>query len=170
MFIIKGKVEIIDFISDYKCEVRQCVGKESVPGADNLFGIHPFFVNSAVAKTAVSILKINKLQYIKLLQTNTICLYNYVNYLARKAQKSRELLLERYTSPFKALLKKWIDTVCDYYSTDIRIEIDFDRLVEALRITKEELNDEISSMKKENLIATDGNILFIYSRKDFSIS
>ena len=93
-FILNGRVRQTYRLVNFPIEIDEILGKNSVIGALNLFGMNTTYSSDITALGKVSMMRIGKVQYMNILQSDRIYMLNYLNYLAAAAQKSQGILLE----------------------------------------------------------------------------
>lgn len=94
-FIIKGKVKNTYRMENFPIRIEEVIGEGSMLGAMRLYGIDPTHAATITAVGNVSIMRIEKSQYMNILQSDRIYILNFVNYLAAAAQKSQAMMLDQ---------------------------------------------------------------------------
>lgn len=89
-FVINGEIEVSHHLDNLNIEIIETRGRGSVIGAERLFGIHrnsPYMVK---ALSRLSLMQFSKVQYINLLESDHIYLFNYLNFLSARGQRGDE--------------------------------------------------------------------------------
>ena len=92
-FILSGRVRLTYPLENFPIAIDEIIGKGAVLGAFNLFGMVTHYPASATAIGRVSIMRMEKSQYMNILQTDRIYILNFVNLLSAAAQKAPELFI-----------------------------------------------------------------------------
>ena len=86
-FILSGRVRQTYRLSNFDICVDEILGKGSVMGALNLYGMVTSYTSTCLALGRVGIMRIGKSQYMNILQSDKIYILNFVNYLSAASQK-----------------------------------------------------------------------------------
>ena len=97
-FILSGRIRQTHYLKNFKIGIDEILGKGAVIGALHLFGLVTCYDSDIVALGKVSIMRIQKKDYMKILLTDRIYMLNFVNYLSAAAQKT-PLLLQNLKAP-----------------------------------------------------------------------
>lgn len=92
-FILSGKVRLSYTLKHYPISVEEICGKGHLLGAVNLFGMQTRYPSSALTLGKVSVMRVEKSQYMNILTSDRIFILNFVNYLSAAAQKAPSLLM-----------------------------------------------------------------------------
>ena len=85
-FLFSGKIRLEHYFYDSQLKILERRGEKALLGADGLFGINNTYINSIYAESDVSMMTIDKQQFLKVLELNKIFLLNFLNYLSAKSQ------------------------------------------------------------------------------------
>ena len=92
-FVISGRV-LLDFSSNVlKFKISHELSAPEVIAPDHLFGLNTRYPFSAFALEDCGILQVEKLDYVTMLQSDNIFLFNILNYLSRNSQTRKSQLL-----------------------------------------------------------------------------
>ncbi len=108
IFIISGKLRVTIANSNSRFKVSQTLEAPNVLAPEFLFGRAPFYPCTAVALEPVSILQISKTDYTKILNSDEIFLFNFLNILSRNAQKAVDGILAITTGSLEERIAFWI--------------------------------------------------------------
>ena len=103
-FILSGKVKVLYKMSHYPVEVEEILGKGSILGARHLFGMDTTYCGDLLAMTKVSLMRIDKSEYMNILQSDRIYMLNYVNYISAALQRCPSYLMESDDDPISRAL------------------------------------------------------------------
>lgn len=120
-FIIGGQVRNRYQLENFAIEIEEIRGKGSMLGAMNLFGIEPMYPAISVAIGEVSLLRIEKSQYMNILQSDKIYILNFVNFLSAAAQKPRRLKIVKEKEGIALDLDELIKTIVSRTAEKVRI-------------------------------------------------
>ena len=122
---------------------------------------YPFDV---VADGNVSIMQFSKEQYMNLLQTDTIYMLNYLNYLSYHSQRPIVAIKLLSDGSFESQLALWVMSMTDSDSTEISIICDKENLSRMMHISLDEMEFALQRIKSDGLIDYDENKIIIKSR------
>lgn len=97
-FILGGAVRQTHYLKNFNIGIDEMLGKGCVLGALHLFGLVTTYDSDILAMGKVSIMRILKKDYMKILLSDRIYMLNFVNYLSAAAQKI-PLLLQNLKAP-----------------------------------------------------------------------
>ena len=90
-FILAGRVRLTHTLENFSIGVDEILGKGAVLGAIHLYGLDTTYGASSNALGRVSLMRISKSDYMKILLSDGIYMLNFVNYLSAAAQKGQFL-------------------------------------------------------------------------------
>lgn len=93
-FILSGQVSNTFRLENFKLSIEEILTKGNVLGALNLYGLDTTYNSNYIAQGKVSILKIEKSQYMNILQSDSIYILNFVNFLSAAAQKGSTVMID----------------------------------------------------------------------------
>ena len=93
-FILSGRIRNTFRLENFPIEIDEILGVGAMVGALHLFGLDTTYGSSAIALGKVSIMRVEKSQYMKILQSDGIYILNFVNYLSAAAQKGSRIQLQ----------------------------------------------------------------------------
>lgn len=121
MFVIAGKVRVSIINSDERFQIAQTLEAPDVISPDFLFGSSTIYPGTVVAEDAVSIVRVSKADYIKILSSDEIFLFNFMNYLSMNAQKCVEGVLAMTSGSIEERLAMWVVAMTQPTARDITI-------------------------------------------------
>ena len=95
-FILSGNVNQCYRLENFDISIRESLGKYAVIGALNLFGLETVYPADCIAQCKTSILRISKEQYVNILMSDKIYLYNYLNFLSAAVQRPKKRINNTY--------------------------------------------------------------------------
>jgi len=120
-FIISGKARIEIVNADGRFRIGQTLAAPAGISPDFLFGTSTLYPGNVTAIDTVSIVQISKADYIKILNSDEIFLFNYLNYLSMNAQKCIEGILSLSTGSIEERIALWVVTATQPGSSDITL-------------------------------------------------
>ena len=121
MFVIAGKVRVTISNSDGRFQIAQTLAAPDVVSPDFLFGSSTIYPGNVVAEDNVSVVRVSKADYVKILSSDEIFLFNFLNYLSMNAQKSVEGILSLTTGSIEERLAMWVVAMTQPTARDITI-------------------------------------------------
>ena len=97
-FILNGRVRQTYKLTNFELAIDEILGKGSVLGALNLYGLETTYNALSMALGRVSVMRISKNDYMNILLSDRIYILNFVNYLSAAAQKM-PLFMRKVKSP-----------------------------------------------------------------------
>lgn len=94
-FILKGSVKVSHVNDENDVVIEESIGKGNMIGANHMYGLQTKYNAIITAETPVSLLRITKEQYRRILLSDEIYLINYLNYLSAGVQRASSYLLSK---------------------------------------------------------------------------
>jgi CRP-like cAMP-binding protein len=97
-FIISGRILIEHESKALKFKISHELSAPEVIAPDYLFGLNTHYPFSAYALEECGILQVAKQDYVAMLQTDNVFLFNILNYLSRNSQQRKNQLLSMHNA------------------------------------------------------------------------
>ena len=165
IFIISGKLRVTIANSNSRFKVSQTLEAPNVLAPEFLFGRAPFYPCTAVALEPVSILQISKTDYTKILNSDEIFLFNFLNILSRNAQKAVDGILAIPTGSLEERIAFWIISLTQPGGTDISLTCRQRDLYSLFGVQRTSFISTLDSLKERGIIEYDTNEIRINSRQ-----
>ena len=165
IFIISGKLRVTIDNSTSRFKVSHTLTAPNVLAPEFLFGKVPFYPCSAVALEPVSILQISKKDYTKILNSDEIFLFNFLNSLSSNAQKAVFGILAITTGSLEERIAFWIVSLTQPGSTDITLSCRQRDLYSLFGVQRTSFIATLDHMKEMGLIDYDNNEIRFNSRE-----
>ncbi len=165
VFIISGKLRVTIANSNSRFKVSQTLEAPNVLSPEFLFGRAPFYPCSAVAVEPTSILQISKQDYTKILNSDEIFLFNFLNVLSRNAQKAVDGILAITTGSLEERIAFWIISLTQPGGTDITLSCKQRDLYSLFGVQRTSFIATLDSLKTRGIISYDANEIRINSRQ-----
>ena len=104
-FIISGEASQTYRLAGSAIKVEEILGKGALIGARRLFGIDTTYSGDVYAKSDLSLMRIDKMQYMDILQRDRIYMLNYVNYISAALQRCPSYLMTTHDDTITRDLK-----------------------------------------------------------------
>ena len=164
-FIISGTIRITIENSDERFSVSQSLAAPDVISSEFLFGKLTTYPGTIKALDTVSILRISKSDYIKILNSDPIFLFNYLNLIAMGAQKSVEGVMRVSSGDIRQRIAFWVSALTQPRSFDIQLECKQRDLVSLFGIARSYLKDALEYLRQKDLIDYTPKIISVKDRR-----
>ena len=120
-FILSGSVRTKICATDNALCVEQTLIAPQVIAPDYLFGRITAYPGTAQAQTTVGIMEISKEEYRKMLASDSIFLFNYLNAVCARAQRGVRGLIALASSGSVERIAYWVVSLTQLGATEIRL-------------------------------------------------
>lgn len=120
-FLIAGQVTITISNSDERFKISQTLAAPDVISPDFLFGSATIYPGQVVAATDASLVQVSKQDYVKILASDPIFMFNFLNYLSMNAQKCIDGVLAMTNGSIEERLAMWVVAMTQPTAKDIVI-------------------------------------------------
>ncbi|MBD5356609.1 MAG: cyclic nucleotide-binding domain-containing protein [Bacteroides sp.] len=166
-FVITGGVRVMRTFHSLPIKVEETCGPGTVLGADRLFGISTGYAYDVRSIGKTSIMQFSKEQYVNLLHSDRIYMFNFFNYLSLRAQRQVETISDYAGSDLHSRLSIIVSGMTLPTSSDISIIISDDTLRIFGKMSAEEVEAWKETAIKKRLISCSHDRINILSRRDF---
>jgi CRP-like cAMP-binding protein len=163
-FIISGTARLVITSANGQVTVEQTIGPNSALAPDYLFGRRTTYPGIARAITQVSAVQIAKEDYRKMLASDPVFLFNYLNSVGTNAQKGVSGLMAIAGASLTERLALWIATLTHSQSSDIVIRSKHRDLAAIMGVTRSTFNTAAERMTAEGLIELRDHELRVLNR------
>lgn len=164
-FIISGQARMSFEGHGDRFRVLQTLTGPDVIAPDYLFGRQTTYPCNATALTQVSVLQIEKAECIKLMKTDEIFLFNFINILSMNAQKSVEGVLAFTSGSVEERIAFWILALTQAGSTDVVLQARHREVYALFNVQRMSFYASLESMKERGLIDYTPNEIKVVSRR-----
>ncbi len=164
-FIISGKARLHISNSDGRFRVSQSLEAPDVIAPEFLFGKATLYPCSAEAVLPTGILQISKSDYMRILNTDQIFLFNFLNILSMNAQKSIDGVLSLTSGSLEERIAFWITALTQRSGTDIVLSCKQRDLYSLFGVQRTSFIATLDAMKQRGIIDYDQNEIRILSRR-----
>ena len=167
-FIVSGRVRLEFESKVLKFKISHELEAPEVIAPDYLFGLDTCYPFSVKAMENCGILQLVKHDYVTMLQTDNVFLFNILNYLSRNSQVRKSQLLNLGNASVHERLVMLVSAFTSQRSQNITMTFRQRDLCRLLGARRPALVSAISAMKENGLIdMPDGSTINITSRHDF---
>jgi CRP-like cAMP-binding protein len=165
-FIISGSVRMTITSSDRRFAVSQTLVAPDVIAPDFLFGRAVVYPSTVIALEPTSILQIAKNDYLKILNSDPIFIYNILNMLSTNAQKSVSGVLALTSGSIEERLAFWIVALTQPNGKDITLTSRQRNLYTMYGIPRQSFLAALDGLKQRGMIDYNLNEIKIMDRRD----
>lgn len=151
-FLISGTVRLTIENPDGRFSVSQTLKARDVISPDFLFGKITRFPATVTAVDTAGLVLISKADYVNILNSDNVFLFNYLNLLSMNAQKAVEGILAVSTGDVAERIAFWISALTQPRSFDIKLECRQRDLVALFGVPRTTLRETLEDMKQRGLI------------------
>lgn len=151
-FIISGDVQMDISNVNKRVSLSETISGPDVIGADYLFGKNTYYPFNATALTDCGILQIVKADFINILMSDEIFLFNILNLLSRNSQKSVFGLMALSTGSIAERLAFIITSLTQRGSKNIKLSYRQKDLCSILGVQRSSLINALEKMKEDDVI------------------
>lgn len=166
MFVIGGKVRLAVRNSSDRFIVSQTLESPSVVSPDFLFGRNTLFPASVTAIDTVSIMEIEKNDFINIIRNDEVCLFNYLNYISTNAQKAVDGVLALTSGSLEERIAFWIIALTQRDAKEIVFSCRQRDLYSLFGVQRSSFISTLDSMKERGLIEYTPTEICVTSRSE----
>lgn len=164
IFVVSGTVEMTIGTDDGRFRISQRLKAPDVIAPDYLFGRTTEFPGDVSAVDTAGILQISKSDYVDILHTDRVFLFNYLNLVARSAQKSVDGILSVTSGSLEQRIAYWVIALTQQSSFDIELMCRHRDLYSMFGVQRSVFMSALDSMKDRGILDYGTNSIRILSR------
>lgn len=164
-FVIMGDVRLTISNSTDRFRVSQTLRAPALISPDFLFGRHTMYPGTARAIDTVSIMQIDKADLIRLLQSDEIFIFNYLNMLSTNAQKAIDGIIALTSGSLEERIAYWIIALTQLGSDDIVLSARQRDLYTLFNVQRSSFIATLDSLKERGIIDYGTNEIRVLSRR-----
>lgn len=166
MFIISGSVRSTIVNADGRFRVSQTLEKSSVLTPDFLFGRVTASPAEVTALEPTGILKVSKSDYLNILNSDPVFLFNFLNILSMNAQKAVVGILALTTGSIEERIALWITALSQPSGKDIVLTCRQRDLYSFFGVQRTSFIRALENMRDRGMIDFTGSEIKVLSRRD----
>lgn len=151
-FIISGTARLEICSLNKKVALSEILSTPNVMGADYLFGRDTTYPFSAYAGDECGILQIAKRDYIRILQSDKVFLFNLLNNLSRNSQKSIAGILSLSSGTIAERLAFFVISLTQRGAKDIRINYKQKDICQLFGVQRLSFVNALTALQNEGII------------------
>ncbi|MDE6627963.1 MAG: Crp/Fnr family transcriptional regulator [Muribaculaceae bacterium] len=163
--IITGQVRMTVTNADSRFSVSQTLSAPDVICPDFFFGKTTRYPASATAISDTGIMQIDKNDYLKIINSDPVFLFNYLNILSLNAQLSVEGVLALTSGSIEKRIAYWVIALTQKNGTDITLECRQRDLYAVFGVPRQSLLAALDSMQERGLISYTTRAIRINDRR-----
>ena len=164
MFVIGGRVRLTIRNNSDRFSLGQTLEAPTVVSPDFLFGRNTLFPATVSAIDTVSIMQIEKNDFISIIRSDEVCLYNYLNFISTNAQKAVDGVLALTTGSLEERIAFWIIALSQRDAKEIVLSCRQRDLYTLFGVQRSSFMSTLDSMKERGLIDYSPNEIRVMSR------
>lgn len=164
-FIISGRARLTIRNENDRVRVGQTLTAPAVISPDFLFGRNTLYPATATAIDTVSIMQIDKKDFIPLLQRDEIFLFNYLNILSTNAQKAVDGVLSFTSGSLEERIAFWIIALTQMDSDEIVLTAKQKDLYSLFGVQRSSFIASLDSMKARGILDYTSTEIRVRSRR-----
>ncbi|MDE6199360.1 MAG: Crp/Fnr family transcriptional regulator [Muribaculaceae bacterium] len=165
-FIISGKVRMSIANSDRRFTVSQTLKAPDVIAPEYIFGRSTVYPCTVVTLEPTGVLQISKADYMKILNSDSIFLINYLNLLSMNAQKAVDGILSIATGSLEERIAFWIVALTQRAGTDITMTCRQRDLYSLFGVQRSSFISTLDNMKSRGLIDYSQTEIKVHDRRE----
>ena len=160
-FIVSGSVRLETPCNHMRVSLLQTLSTPHVLAPEYLFGRETTYPYNAVTDGSCGILQLRKSDYIKMLGTDKVFLFNILNYLSSGSQRCSASLLATKDGSIMERLALLVDALTISGATDVMLRFKQKDLCALLGTQRTTLIASLEKLSDENILEYDSNELHI---------
>lgn len=163
--VVSGSVRVSIANRDKRFRVSQTIGAPEVIAPDFFFGKTTTYPGSVSAIGETGILELDKKDYLEIITSDRIFLFNFLNLLSMNAQLSVEGVLALTSGSLEMRIAYWIIALTDRSGTDITMECRQRDMYTVFGVQRQSLIAALTRMKERDLIDFTSNAISVKDRR-----
>lgn len=164
-FVISGAVRLTTTNRNGRISVSQTLKAPDVIAPDFLFGRATYYPCKVEAVEATGILQIAKADYLKILNSDPVFMFNYLNIISMNAQKSVVGLMSLTSGSLEERIAFWVIALTQPSGENIAIECPLRNLCAIWGVQRSALVEALSRMKQHGVESFNSSGVVFSSRK-----
>lgn len=165
-FVLKGSVRLSLHNVNDRLRIQQTLEGPAVISPDFLFGRDTNYPSTGTAIDTVSIIQIEKKDFLELLRVDEIVMYNYLNILSTNAQKSVNGVLALTAGSLEERIAFWIIALTQLSGKDIVLQAKHRDLYTLFGVQRSSFIAALDALKAKGIIEYTPNEIHVLSRRE----
>ncbi len=163
-FLISGKVKIEIANQNKRIRIYETLSAPNVIGAEFLFGKNTVYPYKVCACHDAGIMQIEKNDYLKILKSDSVFLFNMLNYLSRNSQTPMEAVLSLTSGSIAERFAFWLTSLTYKDATEITINCKQKDLYTLLGVQRSSFINTMGELKEQGILDYSTNEIVINDR------
>lgn len=158
-FVVSGKVRVTMPCAQLRITMEQTLATPNVLAADYLFGRETVYPFTAVADGPCGILQLLKSDYVKMINTDKVFLFNILNFLSSGSQRGMSMALSVKDGSASERLALLVQSLVVTGATDVVLRYKQRDLCALLSTQRTTLIGMLDKLTDEGIVEYDSNVL-----------
>ncbi len=163
--IVSGKVRVTIESADQKVKVAQTLEAPEIISPEFFFGPSTRYPGTVTAIDTCGIMQIEKKDYIDIIKSDSIFLFNFLNILSQNAQLSTNGVLALTSGDLRKRIAYWIIALSQRNGKDITMECRQRDLYSVFGVPRQSLSATLADMKAEGLLDYTATGIEVFNRR-----
>ena len=164
-FLISGKVQIEVTNRNKRIRVFETISAPNVIGVEYLFGRNTIYPYKVCSAPDAGIMQIEKADYLKIIKSDTVFLFNMLNYLSRNSQTPMEAVLSLTSGSIAERFAFWVTSLTYKDAADISICCKQKDMYTMLGVQRSSFMNMLGELKDLEILDFSSNEIKIINRK-----
>lgn len=166
-FVVSGSVRLDMPFTNLNVVLSHTLSAPQVLGADWLFGMTTIYPYNVTAVGKCGILQITKADYVEMLRSNKVLMFNILNFLSLCGQRSSTSMLNLHNGSLAERVALLLRTFTTRTSTDVEITFKQKDLCSLLSTQRNSLFTAMNALQQKGLVTFTSNKLIITDLREF---
>lgn len=165
--VISGQALLTAVNANRRMTVRQTLPAPAVIAPDFFFGRRTVYPCRAVAggNSDCGILQFDKADFLKILNTDSIFMYNFLNMLSVSAQRSSDGVMALSSASLEERVAYWIVALTQPGAVSVALECKLRHFAGMLGVSRSMLVSALESMQNRGILTIETDLIRVISRK-----
>ncbi len=163
--VVSGKARATVSSPDLRIKVSQTLQAPQPIYPDFIFGKTTSYPASVVADGTCGIMQIEKKDYIEIINSDSVFLFNFLNILSMNAQLSTDGVLALTSGDLRKRIAYWIVALTQRNGQDITMECRQRDLYSVFGVPRQSLTAALDDMKAAGIIDYTPSLIIIHDRR-----
>ena len=163
-FIVSGRMRVVTPFVNLRISLSQSLESPHVLAAEYLFGRNTVYPFTGTAEGNCGILQLRKSDYIKMVNSDKVFLFNILNYLSTGSQSSLSSVVAVKDGSVAERLALQIESLTSHHSSNIVLHFKQKDLCTLLCTQRTTLISTLDKLSEEGIIEYDSNNLVVLDR------
>jgi len=164
-FVISGAVRSEAVNSSGRFRIAQTIKAPGVIAPDFLFGRITTYPSTVTSLETSGIMQISKKEYVGMLQSDEVLLFNFLNLISMNAQKGGDGILSLTTGSLEERIAYWVVALTQRSSTDITLSCRTKDLYSFFGVQRTSFISTLDSMRQKGLLDYDTHEIRFHDRR-----